>query len=72
MSSFVSDLFWERVVLDIFVFEGEYYLLLVDYFFKFIEVIKLKDLIFLEIIEVLKEYFSWYGILVKFVIDCGS
>lgn len=58
MLSFVLDLFWERVVLDIFVFEGEYYLLLVDYFFKFIEVIKLKDLIFLEIIEVLKEYFS--------------
>ena len=54
----VSDLPWEVAASDIFAFEGEYYLLLLDYYSKFIEVTKLKDIASLETIEVLKEHFS--------------
>ena len=72
MPSPVPDLPWERAASDIFAFEGEHYLLLVDYFSKFIEVTKLKDLTSLETIEVLKEHFSRHGIPAKLVTDCGS
>ena len=62
----------KKGALDIFAFEGEHYLLLVDYYSKFIEVTKRKDLTSLETIEVLKERFSQHGIPAKLVTDCGS
>ena len=64
----VPDLPWEIVASDMFAFEGEHYLLLVDYYSKFIEVTKLKDLKSQETTEVLKEHF----IPAKLVTDCGS
>ena len=57
---------------DILVFEGEHYLLLADYYSKFIKVTKLKDLTSHETIGVLKEHFSRHGIPAKLVTDCGS
>ena len=68
----VPDLPREIATSDIFAFEGEHYLLLVDYYSKFIEATKLKDLTSLETIEVLKEHFSRHGIPARLVIDCGS
>ena len=68
----VPDLPWEIAASDIFAFEGEHFLLLVDYYSKFIEVTKLKDLISLETFEVLKEHFSRHGIPAKLVNVCGS
>jgi len=67
----VPDLPWEMATSDILVFEGEHYLLLVDYYFKFIELTKLKDLTSQETIGVLKEHFSRHGIPAKLVTDCG-
>lgn len=57
---------------DIFTFQGEHYLLLVDYYSKFIEMTKPKDLTSQVTVGVLKEYFSWHGIPAKLVTDCGS
>ena len=68
----VPDLPWEIAASDIFAFEGEHYLLLVDYYSKFIEVTKLKDLTSQETVEVLKEHFSRHGIPAKLVTDFGS
>ena len=72
MPSPVPDLPWEMATSDIFAFEGEHHLLLVDYYSKFIEVTKLKDLTSQETIGVLKEHFSCHGIPAKLITDCGS
>ena len=72
MPSPVPDLPWEMAASDIFAFEGEHHLLLVDYYSKFIEVTKLKDLTSQETIGVLKEHFSRHGIPAKLITDCGS
>ena len=52
-------------------FEGEQYLGLINYYSKYVEVTKLKDLTSLETIGVLKEHVSRHGIPVKLVTDCG-
>ncbi|PFX12279.1 Uncharacterized protein K02A2.6 [Stylophora pistillata] len=72
LPSSVPDLPWEMAASDIFTFEGEHYLLLVDYYIKFIEVTRLKDLTSQVTIGVLKEHFSQHGIPAKLVTDCGS
>ena len=54
---------------DIFAFEGGHYLVLVDYFSKYIGVTKLKDLTIEETIEALKKHFSRHGIPAKIVTD---
>ena len=68
----VPDLSWEIATSDIFAFEGEHYLFLVDYYCKFIKVTKLKDLTSLETIEVLKEHFRRHGIPAKLVTVAAS
>ncbi|XP_022796579.1 uncharacterized protein K02A2.6-like [Stylophora pistillata] len=70
--SLVPDLPWEMGASDIFTFQGEHYLLLVDYYSKFIEMTKPKDLTSQVTVGVLKEHFSWHGIPAKLVTDCGS
>ena len=55
--------------LDIFAFEGQHHLLLVDYYYKFIEVTKPKDLTSQETIGVLKEHFSRHGIPAKLITE---
>ena len=56
---------------DIFAFEGRHYLVLVDYYSKYIEVTKLNDLTSQDTIEALKEHFSRHSIPAKLVTDCG-
>ena len=71
MPSPVSDLPWAMAASDILAFEGHHYLVLVDYYSKYIEVTKLNDLISQDTIEALKEHFSRHGIPAKLVTDCG-
>ena len=54
MPSPVSDLPWAMAASDIFDFEGHHYLVLVDYYSKYIEVTKLNDLISQDTIEALR------------------
>lgn len=56
------ELPFEQVASDIFEFEGKHYIILVDYFSKFIEVDELKDQRSRTTIEVLKSQFSRHGI----------
>ena len=58
MPSPVSNLPWAMAASDIFAFEGHHYLVLVDYYSKYIEVTKLNDLTSQDTIEALKEHFS--------------
>lgn len=53
---------WSKVGTDTFHFNGQVYLLIVDYYSKFIEVIKLQNLTSNEIINQLKIVFSRQGI----------
>ena len=71
MPSPVSDLPWAMAASDIFAFEGHHYLVLVDYYSKYIEVTKLNDLTSQDTIKALKEHFSRHGIPAKLVTDCG-
>ena len=71
MPSPVSNLPWAMAASDIFAFEGHHYLVLVDYYSKYIEVTKLNDLTSQDTIEALKEHFSRHGIPAKLVTDCG-
>ena len=71
MPSPVSDLPWAMAASDIFAFEGHHYLVLVDYYYKYIEVTKLNELTSKDTIKALKEHFSRYGIPAKLVTDCG-
>ena len=68
----VPDLPWEVAVSDILTFEGQQYLVAVDYYSKYIEVTKLNDLTSLEIIRALKEHVSRHGIPAKLITDCGA
>ena len=67
----VSNLPWAMAASDIFAFEGHHYLVLVDYYSKYIEVTKLNDLTSQDTIEALKEHFSRHSIPAKLVTDCG-
>ena len=58
---------------DILAFEGEHYpvqCVLVDYYSKYIEVTKLKELTSQGSIEALKNHFSRHGIPTELVTDC--
>ena len=56
--SAVPDVPWSNAASDIFTFEGENYLLLVDYYSKYIEVSRLGDMTSTETIRALKEHFG--------------
>uniref|UniRef100_A0A8C5Q6Q9 Gypsy retrotransposon integrase-like protein 1 n=1 Tax=Leptobrachium leishanense TaxID=445787 RepID=A0A8C5Q6Q9_9ANUR len=65
------DLPFEDVASDLFEFQGTHYILLVDYYSKFIEVDVLKDLHCRTVIEKLKAQFSRLGIPVILRTDNG-
>ena len=69
--SLVSNLPWAMAASDIFAFEGDHYLVLVDYYSKYGEVTKHNDLTSQDTTEALKEHFSRHGIAAKLVTDCG-
>ena len=68
----VPDFPFAEVSTDIFEFEGKNYLILVDYYSKYIEVDELKNLTSTCVIDKLKSQFSRHGIPEKLRSDCGS
>lgn len=54
--------FWEKIVIDIFIFDGKDYLVIIDYFSNFWEVDRLLNIKAIIIIFKLKSYFVRYGI----------
>ena len=71
MPTKVPELPWVRVASNLFHFEGENYVLSVDYYSRYIEVSKLEDLLGQETIEALKGHFSRQGIPEVLVTDNG-
>ena len=70
-ASELPDYPWQKVGADLFELEGIKYLLLVDYFSRFIEVVKLTSTTSTTIISVLKIIFSRYGIPERLISDNG-
>ena len=58
----IPDLPFNQVTMDLFEFESKQYILVVDYYSKFIEVCELKDMRSRTMIDVLKSIFSTHGI----------
>ena len=67
----IPDLPWAMAASDRFTFESEQFLVLDDYYPKYIEVSKLKDLTSQETIQALEEHFAPHGIPARLIIDCG-
>ena len=62
---------WQKVGSDLFELNGQKYMLLVDYFSRFLEVTKLSSTTSVAIIHVLKTTFSRYGIPEVLITDDG-
>lgn len=62
---------WEVIAADIFEFNGKQFLLVVDYYSKFVEVSHLTNLQSNTLIKVFKEVFSRFGIPKSIVTDNG-
>ena len=58
----LPDYPWQKIGTDLFYMKSSNYILIIDYFSRFIEVIKLKSTTSGAIIEALKSVFSRYGI----------
>ena len=71
MSTPLPDYPWQKVASDLFYWKGEHYLVVVDYFSRYPEVIKLKSTTSSMVIEALKAIFSRHGIPEMFVSDNG-
>ncbi|XP_052756041.1 uncharacterized protein K02A2.6-like [Galleria mellonella] len=67
----IPDRAWEKVGVDLFQLKGEDYLLLVDYFSKFCEVVKLHSTMSESVINALKNIFYRQGIPNIVMSDCG-
>ena len=62
---------WERVGSDLFFLEGKWYLLVVDYFSRYVEVDLLSELSSLEVVSHLKSIFARHGIPEMLISDNG-
>ena len=62
---------WERIAADLFELKGSMYLLVVDYYSRFVEVQKLNSTTSTSVITYLKSLFSRFGIPVEMVTDNG-
>lgn len=67
----VPERSWEKVGVDLFQLKGKDYLLLVDYFSKFVEIIALHTTTSENIIDCLKNIFMRQGIPKIVMSDCG-
>lgn len=65
------NIFWIKVGVDIFYFKGKDYLLLVDYYLKYLDIILFLDLWVWFIIVVWKILFVRNGILLELFLDNG-
>ena len=71
LSTKLPDYPWQRVGTDLFMLNGNNYLLVADYFSRYPEVVKLKSTTSSSIIENLKSIFSHHGIPETIVSDNG-
>ena len=62
---------WQKVGSDLFELKGVHYLLVVDYFSRFVEISKMSSTTSASIISALKATFSRYGIPMSFISDNG-
>lgn len=53
---------WEVLGTDLFYFQGRDFLIVIDYFSKFVEIAELKELSSLAVIKLLKSFFARFGI----------
>ena len=63
---------WEKVGCDLFVYESQNYMVLVDYYSGFIEVERLDTITSFEVIEKLKSQIARYGIMDVLITDGGT
>lgn len=63
---------WQVCAADLFEFKGNHYLLVVDYYSKFVEVAYLPNIQSMTVIKLFKNIFSRFGIPMKFVTDNGT
>ena len=71
LSSELPDYPWQKVGSDLFELKGVHYLLVVDYFSRFVEISKMSSTTSASIISALKSIFSRYGIPMIFISDNG-
>ena len=71
MTTPLPDYPWQVVGSDLFWLKGEQYLLVVDYFSRFPEVVKMSSTVSASVISVLKSLFARYGIPEVFRSDNG-
>ena len=71
LQSSLPDFPWERVATDLFELKGENYLVVVDYYSRYIEVQKLKSTTSTSVVTALKELFSRHGVPSTMVSDNG-
>ena len=71
LSTKLPDYPWQRIGTDLFMLNGATYLLVIDYFSRFVEVVKLKTTTSASIIEVLKPIFARFGIPETLMSDNG-
>ena len=62
---------WQRVGSDLFVLDGANYLLIVDYFSRFPEIVKLREITLAAVIAAMKTLFARYGVPEIVVSDNG-
>ncbi|KAL1262289.1 hypothetical protein QQF64_007554 [Cirrhinus molitorella] len=62
---------WQKVGSDLFEFDSEQYIVLVDYYSNFIEVDKVKNIKSPTIIQICKQHFARYGIPEVMIMDNG-
>lgn len=68
----VPDLPWIKIGCDLFEFNRQHYLLLVDYYSKFVEISKLENISAITVITHMKSIFSRHGIPRQIICDSGS
>jgi len=68
----IPDLPWTELASDLLYFDGEHYLLTVDYYSKYIEVSKIPDVTSHAAIEALKDHFATHGIPERLTTDNGT
>ena len=62
---------WAKIALDIFVLDHSHYLLTVDYYLKWIELVKMTELSSKYVISAMKSQFAKYGIPDELITDNG-
>ena len=62
---------WQILGTDLFQLDGQHYLVLVDYYYKFFEVSKVNGTVTEDTINVLKQHFARHGIGEKLISDNG-